>query len=57
MKVNYRVPFNTKKRVKEELYGYWDNQKKLEELKLEIIEESPGPADGQPRGNKTGNPT
>ena len=57
MKTNYRVPFNTKKRVKEELYGYWDNQKKLEELKKEIIESSPGPADGQPKGNGTGNPT
>lgn len=57
MKVNYRVPYSTKARVREELYGYWDNQKKLEELKLEIIEESSGPADGQPRGNKTGNPT
>lgn len=57
MKTSYRVPFNTKKRVKEELYGYWDNQKKLEELKQEIIESSPGPADGQPKGNGTGNPT
>lgn len=57
MKTSYRVPFNTKKRVKEELYGYWDNQKKLEELKKEIIESSPGPADGQPKGNGTGNPT
>ena len=57
MKMNYRVPFNTKKRVREELYGYWDNLKKLEELKKEIIEESPPPPDGMPKGNSVGNPT
>ena len=57
MKMNYKISYQIKKRVKEELYMYWDNVKKLEELKMEIIESSPGPADGQPKGNGTGNPT
>ena len=40
-----------------ELQHYEENKRKLQELKDEILNGSPAPADGQPRGNTTGNPT
>lgn len=40
-----------------ELQHYEDNKKELEKLRDEILEASPLPSDGQPRGNSTGNPT
>ena len=54
---NYKVPFWVKKKMENELYQYWDNKKELKELQQDILDESPAPADGQPRGNKTSNPT
>lgn len=56
-RVNYKVPYWVKKKMETELYQYWDNQKKLERLKNDIIEENNSVQDGQPRGNSTGNPT
>jgi len=56
MRVNYKVPYNVKKKMADELYHYWDNKKELEELQQEIIEES-GIAGGQPKGNNISNPT
>jgi len=54
---NYKVPFWVKKKMENELYQYWDNKKELKELQQDILDESPAPADGQPRGNMTSNPT
>lgn len=54
---NYKVPRWVKKRMENELYQYWDNKKELEEMQREIIDSSPEPLDGQPRGNGTSNPT
>ena len=56
-RVNYKVPNYVKKKISAELYQYWDNKKELEELQRDILEESPAPADGQPRGNSTSDPT
>lgn len=56
-RINYRVSKWTKKKIENELYQYWDNQKELKELQNDIIDSSGEPADGQPRGNATGNPT
>lgn len=52
----YRVPYSIKKQIENELYQYWDNQKELEELEKDIIEESSS-SDGQPRGNGTSDKT
>ena len=57
MRSDYKVPGWVKKNVTNELYHYWDNVKMLEELKEEIIEASPAPPDGLPRGNLRGSPT
>lgn len=57
MRSDYKVPAWVKKNVTNELYHYWDNVKMLEELKEEIIEASPSPPDGLPRGNLRGSPT
>ncbi len=57
MRGNYKVPSWVKKNVVNELYHYWDNVKLLEELKEEIIEASPSPPDGLPKGNLRGSPT
>ena len=57
MRSDYKVPAWVKKNVINELYHYWDNVKMLEELKEEIIEASPAPPDGLPRGNLRGSPT
>ena len=57
MRKQYKIPYHIREYVKNELYQYWDNCKDLEELQKEIIDESAPPPDGQPRGNKIGNPT
>lgn len=57
MRKQYKVPYHIREYVKKELYHYWDNSKELEELEADIIDESPAPPDGQPRGTGTGNPT
>lgn len=56
-RVSYKVPRWVKKKMENELYQYWDNQKELKELQDDIINSSPEPPDGQPRGNLTGNST
>lgn len=40
-----------------ELAAYHDNLRDLENLREDIMEGSPGPPDGMPRGNTTSNPT
>ena len=40
-----------------ELAAYHDNLRELELLREEILEGSPGPPDGMPRGNTTSDPT
>lgn len=40
-----------------ELAAYHDNLRDLEALREDILEGSPGPPDGMPRGNTTSNPT
>lgn len=57
MRVDYKVPKWTKEYIKNELYQYWDNQKKLAETRQDIIDSSPEPVDGQPKGNGTSNST
>jgi len=56
-RVNYKVPRWVKKKIENELYQYWDNKKELEEMQRDIIESSPEPPDGQPRGNNISNTT
>lgn len=55
-KNKYKVPSWVKHTIKNELYQFWKNQQLIEELKQDIIEESPDPPDGQPKGNSTSNP-
>lgn len=43
--------------IEGELYAYHDNLKEIQLRREEIIEGSPGPPDGMPRGNATSNPT
>ena len=57
MRKDYKLPAWVKSNVMNELYHYWDNVKLLEELKEEILEASPTPPDGMPRGNQRGKPT
>ena len=54
---NYKVPRWVKKKMENELYQYWDNKKELEEMQKYIIESSPEPPDGQPKGNSISNST
>lgn len=54
---NYKVPRWVKKKMENELYQYWDNKKELEEMQKDIIESSPEPPDGQPKGNSISNST
>ena len=56
-RINYKVPRWVKKKMENELYQYWDNKKELEEMQRDIIDSSPEPPDGQPKGNSTSNPT
>lgn len=57
MRTKYKIPTWVKRNVTNELYHYWDNIKLLEELKKEILDTSPAPPDGLPRGNLRGSPT
>ena len=57
MRANYKVPKWVKKKIENELYNYWDNQKELKELQNDIIDGSPNPPDGQPKGNSISNST
>lgn len=54
---DYKLPNWVRKNVINELYHYWENVKILEELKDDIIEASPLPPDGLPKGNQRGKPT
>ena len=54
-KNKYKVPNWIKHTIKNELYQFWKNQELIEELRQDIIESSPEPADGQPKGNTTSN--
>lgn len=56
-RINYKVPRWVKKKIENELYQYWDNKKELEEMQKDIIESSPEPPDGQPKGNSISNST
>lgn len=56
-RASYKVPRWVKKKMENELYQYWDNEKELKELQNDIIESSPEPSDGQPRSNVTSNLT
>lgn len=56
-RVNYKVPRHIKKKIENELYQYWDNKRELEEMQQDIIDSSPEPPDGQPKGNNTSNTT
>ena len=57
MPKKYKVPHSVKRTIKDELYQYWKNQELLEEMKIDIIEESGRTLDGQPKGNKKTDPT
>lgn len=43
--------------IEAELYAYHDNLKEVALRKEEILEGSPDPPDGMPRGSETSNPT
>lgn len=43
--------------IEGELYAYHDNLKEIALRREEILEGSPAPPDGLPRGNETSNPT
>ena len=43
--------------IEGELYAYHENLREIELRREEIMEGSPGPPDGMPRGNSTSNPT
>jgi RinA family phage transcriptional activator len=51
------VPRWVKKKMENELYQYWDNKKELKEMQQDILDGSPNPPDGMPKGNMTSNPT
>lgn len=53
-----RIDKKVYKYIDYELMHYEDNKKKLEEIREEILESSPLPPDGQPKGQgSTSNPT
>lgn len=52
-----RIDREVYKYIDYELLHFEDSKRELENLKMEIIETSSAPSDGQPRGNITGNPT
>ena len=54
--MGYKLSKEDKKHMEKELRQYWDNMKKLESLKKDIIDES-GSGDGQPSKNKISDPT
>lgn len=45
------------KYIEYEMYHYDEYKKEIEQKKEEILEGSPAPPDGMPKGNATGNPT
>lgn len=57
MRKEYKMPGWIKKNIENELIHYYENLDILEEQEQNILDESPPPADGQPRGNNPGNPT
>ena len=57
MRANYRIPKWVKQNVENELRQYYNNLEILEEEENDILEGSPPPPDGQPKGNGVGNPT
>lgn len=57
MRKQYKIPKRIKDYVKGELYNYWDNREQYDEMEKDIIDESPEPSDGQPKGNGVGKPT
>ena len=52
----YKIDRDIKKYIKTELYNYEKNKKKIEEIRSNIIDETPF-NDGQPRGNETSDTT
>lgn len=56
MRKKYDVPYHVKQFIKKELYNYRDNEILIEQLKEDILYPGVAP-DGQPKGNKTSNPT
>ena len=52
-----RIDKKVYKYIDYELQHYEENKKELERMRAEILDASPAPADGQPRGNTIGNPT
>lgn len=57
MRKKYKLNSSIQGYILNELYQYYDNKERIEEMKLDNIEESPPPPDGQPKGNGVGNPT
>ena len=57
MRASYKVPIWVKKKMENELYQYWGNKKELQEMQQDILDSSPNPPDGLPKGNMTSNPT
>ena len=57
MRANYKVPKWVKQNVENELRQYYRNLEILQEEEENILDESPAPPDGQPRGNGVSNPT
>ena len=57
MRKQYKIPNYIREYIKNELYQYWDNCKELEEIRQDIMDESPSPIDGQPKGSGIGKPT
>ena len=53
MKINKRI-YNY---IDFELSNYKAYERKIDEIRKEIIDSSPPPADGQPKGNKKSDPT
>lgn len=53
MKIDRRVY----KYIEYEMYHYTEYKKEIANAREEILEGSPAPSDGQPRGSGTGNPT
>lgn len=45
------------KYIEYEMYHYTDYKKEIQNMREEILEGSPSPSDGQPKGTTTGNPT
>ena len=57
MRKDYKMPNWIKQNVENELRQYYNNLEILKEEEKNILDESPAPPDGQPKGNGVGNPT